>query len=189
MDENLNPFLVDIGRKFEITIAIDGVELEEKIRIGLFDSVVPITSDNFYQLCVHNFYDNTPFHRIIPNFMMQGGDFTDFNGFGGYAFKYKPDDPDNFEDENFKIRFATHVLAMANNGPNTNGSEFFITTNDPFWLDGMHVVFGRMINSKELDTYITKTIESYGSESGKTVLPVTLVKCQEIKENFIQQDN
>ena len=150
--------------------------LEKKIVIGLFDSVTPITSDNFYQLCVNHFYDNSPFHRIIKDFMIQGGDFTRGDGTGGHAFKYSPSDSDKFDDENFNVRHEPYVLSMANAGKNTNGSQFFITLIKTDWLDGKHVVFGRVLHGKK----IAKLMESFGSSRGKTSKPVTLVKCEEV---------
>ena len=180
--ERQDPFKVQIGKRVELTVAIDGVELDHKLKIGLFDSVVPITADNFYQLCVHKYYDNTPFHRIIPDFMIQGGDFTRRNGTGGHAFKYSDNDGDKFDDENFLIKHAPHVLSMANAGPNTNGSQFFITLVDTTWLNGKHVVFGRLINPEQIATNITRLMESYGSRNGATSKPVTLVKCQDMDE-------
>ena len=183
--EDQDPFEVKISKQVQITIAIDGVELDHKLKIGLFNSVVPITADNFYQLCVNKFYDNSPFHRIIPNFMIQGGDFTNHDGTGGHAFKYKPTDPDYFDDENFLIKHGDHVLSMANTGRNTNGSQFFITLENTAWLNGKHVVFGRLINSQQVADSITKTMESFGSRRGTTSKPVILVKCEEIKERSV----
>ena len=184
-----DPLKEKIGRIVEMTIAIDGIELNNKLRIGLFDSVVPITADNFYQLCVHNYYDNTPFHRIIPDFMIQGGDFTRGDGTGGTAFRYNKGDPNKFEDENFLVRHAPHVLSMANAGPDTNGSQFFITLVNPTWLNGKHVVFARLINTQAVADSVTSTMESYGSGSGKTSKPVTLVKCEEITNDSVNQQN
>jgi cyclophilin family peptidyl-prolyl cis-trans isomerase len=108
--------------------------------------------------------------------MIQGGDFTRGDGTGGHAFKYSPSDGDKFDDENFNIRHEPYVLSMANAGKNTNGSQFFITLIKTDWLDGKHVVFGRVLHGKK----IAKLMESYGSSRGKTSKPVTLVKCEEV---------
>lgn len=172
-----NPMKVRVGRRVALTVSIDGRVLKDKIEIGLFDGVTPITANNFYQLCVNQFYDDIPFHRIINDFVIQGGDFTRGDGRGGHAFKYKPSDPNNFDDENFLVKHAPFVLSMANSGPNTNGSQFFITLRTTKWLDGKHTVFGRVLKGKK----VAKEMESFGSRTGKTSKPVRLVKCEEIK--------
>lgn len=173
-----NPYNADVGRKVAITISIDGKPYPKKIQIGLFDSVTPITANNFYQLCVNQFFDNSPFHRVIPGFMIQGGDFTRGDGRGGHAFKYSENDKDKFDDENFLLNHEAFVLSMANAGPNTNGSQFFITLEKTKWLNGKHTVFGRVLKGKQ----VAKEIEKFGTRTGKTTKAIKMVKCEKIDE-------
>lgn len=139
-----------------------------KLVIELFNDIVPKTVKNFMTL-VKTKYKNTIFHRIIPGFMVQGGDFTAQNGTGGYSIYGK-----HFEDENFKIKHAKPgLLSMANSGPNTNGSQFFITFAETPWLDNKHVVFGRIIDG--MDTLYS--LEKYGSESGNPTNTIKIIDC------------
>ena len=139
-----------------------------RIIFGLFGEVVPMTVDNFVSIAEGKAgkgksgenitYVNTSFHRVIPGFMAQGGDFTAGDGTGGesiYGIFFK--------DENFHIRHSKpYLLSMANYGPNTNGSQFFITFDATPWLDGHHVVFGEVIDGFN----VVDTLEKIGTENG-----------------------
>ncbi|KAI0777261.1 cyclophilin [Trametes elegans] len=141
-----------------------------RVEFKLFDDVVPKTAKNFRELAKRppgEGYKGSSFHRIIPNFMLQGGDFTRGNGTGGRSIY-----DDKFEDENFQLKHTKPgILSMANAGKNTNGSQFFITTVVTSWLDGAHVVFGEVVKGFD----IVKQVESYGTASGNPKARITIV--------------
>jgi peptidylprolyl isomerase len=166
---------------FDVSIAGEDAG---RIVFGLFGDDVPKTAENFRCLCTGEkgngksgkplSYKGSIFHRVIPSFMLQGGDFTNGNGTGGesiYGAK--------FADESFKyIHDAPGLLSMANAGANTNGSQFFITTVPTPHLNGRHVVFGRVLEGMEL----VKKIETNGSESGRTRTRIEVRDCGELKD-------
>ena len=157
---------------FDITI---GGAPAGRITFELFADVVPKTAANFLALCTESEgfgYAGSGFHRIISDFMCQGGDFTNHNGTGGKSIY-----GNKFADENFQLKHTEPgLLSMANAGPNTNGSQFFITTVITSWLDGKHVVFGKVTNGMD----VVRAMEAVGSGSGATSAEVKIASCGEV---------
>merc|ERR1712008_377141 len=162
-------------------IALDGSNIG-KVVFELFADTVPKTAENFRALCTGEkgrgrsgkalHYLNSSFHRIIPGFMCQGGDFTRGNGTGGESIYGT-----TFRDENFKMRHGgLGTLSMANAGPHTNGSQFFICTGQTPHLNCKHVVFGKVVEGID----IVKKIEGFGSRNGKTSKKIVIENCGEV---------
>merc|ERR1711908_265036 len=164
---------------FDMTI---GGAAAGRIVMELRADVVPKTAENFRALCTGEkgtgnsgkalHFKGSKFHRVINDFMCQGGDFSRGNGTGGesiYGAK--------FADENFQLKHTgPGILSMANAGPNTNGSQFFLCTVKTDWLDGKHCVFGSVSGGMD----VVKAIEGVGSQSGSTSKPVVIADCGQL---------
>ena len=164
--------LETITNKVFFDIEIDG-KPQGRVVIGLFGKAVPKTVENFRQLCVGTqvgdsklTFAGSKFHRIIPNFMCQGGDITRGDGRGGMSIYGR-----RFPDENFSVKHKTPgYVSMANAGPDTNSSQFFITTVKTSWLDGRHVVFGKVVEGFD----VVKAMEARGTDSGSPASSVII---------------
>lgn len=164
---------------FDISIA--GVAAG-RIRMELFADICPRTAENFRQLCTGEHrrgslpvgYKGCVFHRIIKGFMCQGGDFEKGNGTGKYCIYGS-----SFPDENFAIRHTgPGLLSMANSGPNSNGCQFFITCAKTDWLDGKHVVFGKVLD--EASMLVARKMENVPCGGDKPMLPIVIDQCGEL---------
>jgi len=164
---------------FDMTI--DGANAG-RIEMTLRADVVPKTAENFRCLCTGEkgvgksgkplHFKGSSFHRVIPEFMCQGGDFTRGNGTGGESIY-----GEKFADENFQLKHTgPGILSMANAGPNTNGSQFFLCTIKTDWLDGKHCVFGSVTNGMD----VVKAIEAVGSGNGATSKAVVIADCGQL---------
>lgn len=172
---------------FDIEISNPSIGRGGRIEFELYSESVPKTAENFRQLCTGEagigkkghilHFKGSKFHRIIPEFMCQGGDFTKGNGTGGESI-YGP----KFADENFKFKHSKPgLLSMANSGPNTNGSQFFITTAPAPWLNKKHVVFGEVVKGMD----VVKAMESCGTLDGDTKCDVKIINCGQLGENSV----
>ncbi|KAA6395608.1 MAG: putative Peptidyl-prolyl cis-trans isomerase H [Streblomastix strix] len=160
---------------FDISI---GGQKQGRIKMELFSDIVPRTAENFKQFCTGEKkrgelpigYKESQFHRVIRDFMIQGGDFVKGDGSGTLSIY-----GDFFADENFQLKHSVPgLLSMANSGRNTNGCQFFITCNKCEWLDGKHVIFGRVIDGMS----IVRLIEVVSvTNTKKPKIPIVITEC------------
>lgn len=170
---------------FDIEI---GGEKAGRIQMELFKTINPKTAENFRALCTGEkgvgkkgkklHYKGSIFHRVIPGFMCQGGDFTNSNGTGGESIYGEKFEDEWYENELFITHNSPGMLSMANSGKNTNGSQFFLTTGRCKWLDCKHVVFGQVEDGWD----VVKAVEAVGSASGSASKTVVIADCGELKE-------
>ena len=176
----------EITRRVYFDVEIDKVPAG-RIVIGLYGDIVPKTVENFFQLCTGEAgfgYLGSSFHRIIPHFMIQGGDFTSGDGRGGKSI-YGSKFADEWNKDSLALKHDSGgILSMANAGPNTNGSQFFITTVECPHLDKRHVIFGRVVKGYS----VVKQIERCGSKQGNPTRKVKIVACGELTKN-VQEDS
>lgn len=165
---------------FDVSI---GGQAQGRIRMELFKDVAPRTAENFRQFCTGEFqrngvpvgYKGCAFHRVIKGFMLQGGDFRNGDGTGRVSIY-----GDSFADEDFVLNHTgPGLLSMANSGPNTNGCQFFLTCGKAEWLDGKHVVFGKILDKESMLT-IKKCENVPTGQADKPKLPIVIDQCGEL---------
>jgi len=163
-----------------LKIRIEGVA-EYRLVFHLFANIVPITVENFRKICIETYknekgllfsYKNSPIHRIVPNFILQGGDIVNKDGTGNCSIY-----GERFPDENFILKHKSRgILSMSNSGPNTNGCQFFVTFRSCPWLDGLNTVFGELIDGFSF----LERLEEYGSNEGTPKVAVTITACGQL---------
>jgi len=156
-------FSIDLSKSYTAVIETEAGTMKAE----LYADDAPTTVNNFVFLSRDGYYSDVIFHRVIDGFMIQGGDPTG-TGRGGPGYR--------FQDEPVKRKYLRGTLAMANAGPNTNGSQFFITTVVTEWLDKAHVVFGKVVEGMD----VVKTIEGLGSRNGRTSKDIRVADCGQL---------